>query len=163
MTRIGLLSDTHAFLHTKVLEHFKACNEIWHAGDIGNPEVICELRKFKPVRAVYGNIDGYPLRSMFQESELFICEEVKVLMTHIGGYPGNYEKSVRQMISQEKPNLFISGHSHILKVMFDKKNSLLHINPGAAGKSGMHKAITLVRFVIEGKDIKDLEVIELEK
>jgi uncharacterized protein len=163
MTRIGLLSDTHSFLHPKIFEHFKTCDEVWHAGDIGSADTIYELRKFKPVRAVFGNIDGYPLRSIVPEIELFFCEEVKVLMTHIGGYPGRYEKKVRELIAGEKPNLFISGHSHILKVMFDKKNNLLHINPGAAGKSGLHKVITFVRFAIDGKNISDLEVIEIQR
>jgi putative phosphoesterase len=163
MTRIGLLSDTHSFLHPKIFQHFSACDEIWHAGDIGNPDTIYELRKFKPVRAVYGNIDGYPIRSLYPERDLFFCEDVKVLLTHIGGYPGRYEKSVRQVIRDEQPDLFICGHSHILKVIYDKEHRLLHINPGAAGKSGMHKVITFVRFVIDGKNIKDLEVIELER
>ncbi len=122
-----------------------------------------QLRNFKPVRAVYGNIDGYPLRSLYPGRELFFCEDVKVLMTHIGGYPGRYEKSIRQLIRDEQPDLFICGHSHILKVIYDKENRLLHINPGAAGKSGMHKVITFVRFVIDGKNIKDLEIIELER
>jgi uncharacterized protein len=163
MTRIGLLSDTHGYLHSKLLELFKSCDEIWHAGDVGNPEIIYELRKIKPVRAVYGNIDGYPLRKMLQEREIFVCEELKVLMAHIGGYPGKYEKSVRQLIINENPGLVITGHSHILKVIYDEKYKLLHINPGAAGKAGIHKLITLVRFIIEGKSIKDLEIIELEK
>lgn len=163
MTRIGLLSDTHSYLHPKVFQYFESCDEIWHAGDIGNAETIYQLRKFKPLRAVFGNVDGYPVRSLVPETEIFFCEEVKVIITHIGGYPGKYEKGVRQLIEMEKPGLFISGHSHILKVMFDKKNNLLHINPGSAGKSGMHPIITLVRFAIEGKEIKDLEIIELEK
>jgi putative phosphoesterase len=161
MTRIGLLSDTHSFLHPKIFEHFNACDEIWHAGDIGSAETIYKLRDFKPVRAVFGNIDGYPVRSLYPEKELFFCEDVKVFMTHIGGYPGRYEKSVRELILTEKPDLFICGHSHILKVMYDKRNELLHINPGAAGNSGMHKVITFVRFVIDRKTIKDLEIIEL--
>jgi uncharacterized protein len=163
MTRIGLLSDTHSFLHPKIFEHFNTCDEIWHAGDIGSAETIYELRNFKPVKAVYGNIDGYPLRSMYPEMELFQCEDVKVMMTHIGGYPGRYEKGIRERIEEEKPNLFISGHSHILKIIFDKKNNLLHINPGAAGKSGLHRVITLVRFIIDGKNIKDMEVIEMKR
>jgi hypothetical protein len=163
MQRIGLISDTHGYLHPGILDFFKDCDEIWHAGDIGNPETIYELRKIKPVRAVYGNIDGYPIRSLYPERELFFSEEVKVLITHIGGYPGKYEKSIRELILAEKPDMFISGHSHILKVMYDKKYRLLHINPGAAGKSGLHQVITAVRFVIEGKNIKDLEIIELKR
>ena len=163
MTHIGLLSDTHSFLHPKVFQYFESCDEIWHAGDIGNPEIIYELRKFKPLRAVFGNIDGYPVRSLVPEIEIFFCEEVKVIITHIGGYPGKYEKGVRQLIEMEKPGLFISGHSHILKVINDPKNNLLHINPGAAGKQGMHQVGTLVRFTIEGADIRDLEIMELPK
>lgn len=163
MKRIGLLSDTHTSLHPGIFGFFKDCDEIWHAGDIGNLETITQLAAFKPVKAVYGNIDGYPVRASYPEVEIFHCEEVKVLMIHIGGYPGRYEKKVRQLIEKEKPNLFISGHSHILKVMPDNKNNLLHINPGAAGKFGLHQKVTFVRFVIDGANIRDLEISEYNR
>jgi uncharacterized protein len=161
MMRIGLISDTHSYLDPKVEKYFKECDEIWHAGDIGNIDVIKQLTKIKPVRGVYGNIDGQDIRKLFPKDSKFTCEEVKVWITHIGGYPNRYSKDVKPRIEFNPPNLFISGHSHILKVMFDKKLNLLHINPGAAGKSGFHKVKTLVRFTIDKKNIKDLEVIEL--
>lgn len=160
MKKIGLLSDTHAYLDKKILDFFKDCDEIWHAGDIGNIETADEISKFKPLRAVYGNIDGQDLRIVYPKIQLFDCENVKVLMTHIGGYPGKYYKDIKDTILKIKPDLFISGHSHILKVIYDDKNNLLHINPGAAGKSGLHQLQTAVRFRIDGKDIKDLEVFE---
>lgn len=163
MTRIGLLSDTHTFIHPHIFEAFKDCDEIWHVGDIGNLETAQKLEMFKPFKAVFGNIDGHSLRQSYPETLVFQCEEVKVLMKHIGGYPGRYEKSVRELIVQEEPQLFISGHSHILKVIYDDKHQLLHINPGAAGKSGMHNVITFVRFNVSGDQIKDLEIIELNK
>ena len=163
MKKIGLLSDTHSYLHPKIFEHFKECDEIWHAGDIGNVSIIDELAKFKPTRAVYGNIDGQEIRKMCPINQRFICEEVDVWITHIGGYPDRYSSDVREDIKKNPPNLFISGHSHILKVMYDKKLNLLHMNPGAAGKYGIHKLITMLRFSIDGKEIKNLEVIELPK
>ena len=163
MTRIGLLSDTHTFIHPRIFESFKDCDEIWHAGDIGNIKTAKKLNDFKPLRAVFGNIDGQKLREIYPETLIFNCEDVKVFMKHIGGYPGKYEKSARELIKLEKPKLFISGHSHILKVMYDKQNQLLHINPGAAGKFGLHKVITLVRFAISGNQIKDMKIIELNK
>lgn len=163
MKRIGLLSDTHASLHSGIFEFFKDCDEIWHAGDIGDLDTITRLSKFKPVRAVYGNIDGQSVRISYPEVQSFFCENVKVVMIHIGGYPGRYEKKAQLLIAKEKPGIFISGHSHILKVMPDKKYDLLHINPGAAGKYGLHRKITFIRFVIEGKDIRDLEVGEYER
>ena len=163
MTRIGLLSDTHTYLHPKIFEVFKDCDEIWHAGDIGNLETINKLQKFKPARAVYGNIDGQSVRISFPEVQVFTIENRKVLMIHIGGYPGRYEKRVTALIAKEKPDIFISGHSHILKVMYDKKNDLLHMNPGAAGKFGLHQKITMLRFTIDSSEIKDLEIIELDK
>ncbi len=161
MMRIGLISDTHGYLDPKVKKYFKECDEIWHLGDVGNIDVIKQLTKIKPVRGVYGNIDGQDIRKNFPKELKFTCEEVKVWLVHIGGYPNRYAKDVRERIKFNAPNLFISGHSHILKVMFDKKLNLLHINPGAAGKSGFHKVKTLIRFTIDKKDIKDLEVIEL--
>jgi putative phosphoesterase len=163
MKRIGLISDTHTYLHPGLFKSFKECDEIWHAGDIGNIETADKLAAFKPLRAVYGNIDSHQVRIVYPEFQIFKCEDVKVLMTHIGGYPGKYQPAVRELIIKEKPDLFISGHSHILKVMYDKKYKLLHINPGAAGKSGLHKVITFVRFTIDGKQIKDLEIVEFER
>ncbi len=163
MPRIGLLSDTHGSVHPRILNFFSNCDEIWHAGDIGNVATAESLAAFKPLKAVYGNIDGNELRLAYPRNQIFNCEGIKVLMTHIGGYPGRYEKEARELIVSEQPGLFISGHSHILKVIYDKKNSLLHINPGAAGNSGFHTAITCVRFVIEGKDIRDLEVFEKQR
>jgi len=160
MIRIGLLSDTHGFLDERIFEYFRECNEIWHAGDIGNIEVAERLSAFRPFRAVYGNIDGRDVRMSFPESARFVCEKAEILIKHIGGYPGNYDRSVIQLLKEDSPDLFISGHSHILKVMYDKKYRLLHINPGAAGKTGLHKIQTVIRFIIESKEIKDLEVIE---
>ncbi len=161
MTKIGLLSDTHSFLDQRIYEHFAACDEIWHAGDIGSTAVADALAAFKPLRAVYGNIDGAELRQMFPAINRFRCEEVEVLLTHIGGYPGKYAPEIRTQLINNPPQLFIAGHSHILKVQFDKKLNFLHINPGAAGKYGFQAVQTLVRFDIDGKNIQNLEVIEL--
>ena len=161
MKKIGLLSDTHGFLDDKVFEHFKDCDEVWHAGDIGTVEVADRLAAFKPLRAVYGNIDGDKLRVMFKQHARWMCEGVDVWMTHIGGYPGKYAREVKPEIFMHPPKLFISGHSHILKVMYDKKLGTLHINPGAEGKYGFHNVRTLVRFEIDGTDIRNLEVIEI--
>ncbi len=160
MTRIGLLSDTHGFLHPRVFDFMKSCDEIWHAGDIGNMEVVEKLEAFKPLRAVYGNIDGGILRTIFNETALFTVEQIKIAMIHIGGYPGRYSSNAKKLIKQFHPDLFISGHSHILKVMSDSDNNLLHINPGAAGKSGFHRFITMVRFTINGNKIDNLEIFE---
>lgn len=161
--KIGLLSDTHGFLDPKVFHYFAACDEVWHAGDLGTLELLEELEAFKPTRAVYGNIDGADIRAAAPENLIWDCEGMTVFMTHIGGYPGRYNARVRTILDREKPGLYICGHSHILKVMPDKKRQLLHINPGAAGKHGFHKVKTLIRFsVAEGK-IKDLEVIEIGK
>jgi putative phosphoesterase len=163
MTKIGLLSDTHGFLDERIFDYFKDCDEIWHAGDIGNIKVANLLSAFKTFRAVYGNTDDHKVRISFPESDRFICEETDILIKHIGGYPGKYDRSVIQLMKDHPPGLFISGHSHILKVIYDKKHRLLHINPGAAGKTGLHKIQTIVRFTIKAKQIKDLEVIELSK
>ena len=163
MKKIGLISDTHSYLHPKIFEYFIECDEIWHAGDVGNASIIDELAKFKTIRAVYGNIDGQEIRKVCPKNQRFLCEEVDVWITHIGGYPDRYSSDVREDIKKNPPNLFISGHSHILKVMYDKKLNLLHMNPGAAGKYGIHKLITMLRFSIDGKEIKNLEVIELPK
>ncbi|MEO8823048.1 MAG: metallophosphoesterase family protein [Ginsengibacter sp.] len=161
MTRIGLISDTHSYLDPTVFDHFKNCDEIWHAGDFGNAAIAEELKSFKPFKGVYGNIDGYDINSIFPEQLVFMCEEIKVLMRHIGGYPPRYNADTKKEILIHQPQLFISGHSHILKIMYDDKLDCLHINPGAAGKHGWHKVRTLVRFAIDGKDIKDCEVIEM--
>jgi len=163
MKRIGLISDTHSFLHPKVFEYFKECDEIWHAGDIGNINVLDELSKFKPIRAVYGNIDGKEIRSQFSLDHQFTVENVSVWMTHIGGYPNRYHKRIREDIKISSPNIFISGHSHILKIQYDKKLDLLHLNPGAAGKHGFHSIRTMLRFELDQGEIKNLEIIELEK
>jgi putative phosphoesterase len=160
MTKIGLLSDTHGFLDKRIFEYFTDCDEIWHAGDIGTMDVADDLSAFKPFRAVHGNIDGQDIRMAFPESVRFMCEEVDVFIRHIGGYPGKYDRSVLRIVRNNPPRLFISGHSHILKVMYDKKYGLLHINPGAAGKTGLHKVQTIVRFIIGAEEIRDLEVIE---
>ena len=160
MKRIGLLSDTHGWLNPKVFDFFKDCDEIWHVGDIGSTDVARCLSSFKPLKAVYGNIDDYRIRQMFPKIQIFTVENVKVMMTHIGGYPGHYEPGIKELIIKEKPNIFISGHSHILKVMNDKELNLLHINPGAAGNSGFHKVITMLRFQIDGSDIKNMELYE---
>lgn len=161
--RIGLLSDTHGFLDQAIFTHFEECDEIWHAGDFGRASLAGELAAFKPLKGVYGNIDGSELRIAYPETAVFRCEELKVMMKHIGGYPGRYAPGVRAMLEEERPGLFISGHSHILKVMHDKKLGLLHVNPGAAGREGFHKVRTLIRFTITGARIHDLEVIELLK
>ena len=163
MTKIGLLSDTHSYLPEAVFDHFKAVDEIWHGGDVGDISVLDRLAAFKPLRGVYGNIDPAAVRSRFPLDNLFFCEEVKVLMRHIGGYPGRYAPGVRDLIKKEKPRLFISGHSHILKIMYDEKLACLHMNPGACGKQGWHQVQTLVKFAIEGSNITDCQVIELGK
>jgi len=163
LIRIGLLSDTHNFLLPKVFEFFEPCQEIWHAGDIGNIKLADDLNHFKPLKAVYGNIDGADVKAVYPLHKKFYCENVTVWITHIGGYPGNYAPDIRSRIISNPPRLFISGHSHILKVVNDKKLGLLHINPGAAGKYGFHTVITLVRFTIDDKRICDLEIMELEK
>ncbi len=161
MTPIGLLSDTHNYLDPTIAEHFSQCDEIWHAGDFGTNAIANSLSAIKPVRGVYGNIDGYDIRSHYPEQEIFMCEGVKVMMRHIGGYPPNYNAETKKELLIHRPQLFISGHSHILKIMYDEKLNSLHMNPGAAGKHGWQKVRTLIRFSIDGKDIKDCEVIEL--
>ncbi len=161
MKKIGLLSDTHSYLDEKVFEYFEDCDEIWHAGDIGSFDIVEELEAFKPFRAVYGNIDNQKIRRAFPEDLRFECEGVDVWITHIGGYPTRYNRRTRPMIEQHPPKLFICGHSHILKIMADKRYGLLHINPGACGHHGFHKMRTLVRFALEEGQIKDCEVIEL--
>ena len=163
MATIGLLSDTHGLLDGRVLEHFANVDEIWHAGDIGTPEVLKQLREFKPTRAVYGNCDYGDVRATLNEFYRFRVENTDVLMTHIGGYPGNYNPVARHYIERKPPRLFVCGHSHILKVKYDPNYRMLCLNPGAAGKFGFHLVQTLLRFKIDGEEIKDLEVIELER
>lgn len=163
MTRIGLLSDTHGYLDKRVFEYFKDVDEIWHAGDIGSAEVLQALREFKPTRAVYGNMDSGDVRYSLSEFYRFRIEDVNVLMTHIGGYPGRYNPWLLPMFAKEKPNLFVCGHSHILKVQYDSTYGFLTMNPGAAGKQGWQTVQTLLRFAIDKEKMMDLEVIELAK
>lgn len=162
MTRIGLIADTHHYLDEAVFAHFKDCDEVWHAGDFGTGSIADELRsRFPNLKGVYGNIDGQDIRKTFPEQLVFMCEEVKVMMKHIGGYPPKYNPETKKEILLQRPQLFISGHSHILKIMYDDKLNCLHMNPGAAGKQGWHKIRTIIRFVIDKAEMKDAEVIEL--
>ena len=161
MRRIGLLSDTHGYWDDKYLHYFESCDEIWHAGDIGSLDLARRLAAFRPLRAVYGNIDGQDLRRLYPQTLRFTVEGAEVVMKHIGGYPGHYDASIRGSLFARPPQLFVSGHSHILKVQYDKTLQMLHINPGAAGISGFHKVRTLVRFTIDQGAFSDLEVIEL--
>jgi uncharacterized protein len=162
MTRIGLIADTHGYLDEAVFEHFKDCDEMWHAGDFGEG-VAKSLKEWKELKGVFGNIDDAAILNEFPEQLVFMCEEVKVMMRHIGGYPPRYNPETKKELLIHKPQLFIAGHSHILKVMYDDKMNCLHMNPGAAGKQGWHKVRTLIRFVIDGKEMKNCEVIELGK
>lgn len=159
--KIGLISDTHSYLDQAVFQYFEHCDEIWHAGDFGSMDVIEKLQQFKPLKGVYGNIDQKDIRLQFPEHLRFNCENMDVWMTHIGGYPGKYSPLVKPEIMLNPPKLFICGHSHILKVQYDPKLGLLHLNPGAAGKQGWHTVRTLMRFDIHGDKIENLEVIEL--
>ena len=163
LIQIGLISDTHNYLDDAVFKHFDKCDEIWHAGDFGTGEIADQLKKFKPLKGVYGNIDGYDIRSIYPEKLVWLCEEVNVFMVHIGGHPSRYAKGIKQQLVEEKAKLFICGHSHILKVIYDNQINCLHMNPGAAGKQGWHKIRTIIRFKIDGSGIKDCEVIELGK
>ena len=163
MLKIGLLSDTHSYLHNDILDFFKGCDEIWHAGDWGNIEVYNNLSTFKPLRGVWGNIDGSDIRILLPKTQRFKVESVDVMMTHIGGYPGKYDVSIKQELMLNPPKLFISGHSHILKVMNDKNLGLLHINPGAAGKYGLHVVSTAIRFDINKDRFENLEILEIKK
>ncbi|MBO6534005.1 MAG: metallophosphoesterase family protein [Muricauda sp.] len=163
MTKILLLSDTHGHMDETILKYAAQADEVWHAGDIGNLSVTDRLKALKPVRGVYGNIDDHVIQKEFPENNRFMCEEVDVWITHIGGYPNRYNVRVRDEIRSNPPKLFICGHSHILKVMHDKKLGLLHMNPGACGKHGFHQVRTMLRFVIDGGKISDLEVVELGK
>ncbi len=159
----GIISDTHGSISPRVLDFLNDVDEIWHAGDIGTPVLLQSLQDFKPVRAVSGNIDGQDIRLLCKPVEQFEAESVRVLMTHIGGYPGRYPPGIARIIESQRPNLFISGHSHILKVMYDKRYRLLHINPGAAGNSGMHRSVTAVKLVIDGEKMHDLRVFDLPR
>ncbi|MEP2058429.1 MAG: metallophosphoesterase family protein [Maribacter litoralis] len=163
MTKILLLSDTHSYIDNAILKHVGWADEVWHAGDIGSLKVTDAISKLKPLKGVYGNIDDHIIQKEFPENNRFFCEGVDVLITHIGGYPPKYNIRTRDIIKENPPKLFICGHSHILKVMMDKKLGVLHMNPGACGKHGFHQVRTMLRFVIDGDNIKDLEVIELGK
>ena len=163
MTKIGVLSDTHGLLDKRVLEHFKDVDEIWHAGDIGSEDVLRRLREYKPTRAVFGNMDSGDVRYSLSEFYRFRVEDVNVLMTHIGGYPGHYNPWLIPMFRKEPPDLFVCGHSHILKVQYDNQFKFLMMNPGAAGKQGWQPCQTLLRFTIDGAKIDNLEVIELKR
>lgn len=163
MKKILLLSDTHSYIDDSIIKHVKQADEVWHAGDIGDLSVTDAIKTLKPLRAVFGNIDNDKARMEFPENNRFFCEDVDVWITHIGGYPEKYNQRVREEIKKNPPKLFISGHSHILKVMQDKKLNLLHMNPGAVGKHGFQKVRTMLRFIIDGSTIKNLEVIEFKK
>lgn len=163
MKKILLLSDTHSYIDNQILKFVKQADEVWHVGDIGSFEVIDTLKKLKPLRAVYGNIDDALIRTEYPLDNKFTIEKTTVWMTHIGGYPNRYDPRIKEEISENPPQLFISGHSHILKVIFDKKLNLLHMNPGAAGKHGFHTVRTMLRFEINEDKITNLEVIELEQ
>ena len=163
MIRIGLISDTHGFLDEAVFKHFENCDEIWHAGDFGPVELAHQLAYSRPLKGVYGNIDSNDIRNIYPEQLVFLCEEVRVMIRHIGGSPPKYNPATRKELQIHQPQLFISGHSHILKIMYDDKINCLHMNPGAAGKHGWHKVRTIIRFVIDGKEMKDCEIIELGK
>jgi len=163
MKKILLISDTHGHIDNQILKYVAQADEVWHAGDIGDLKVTDTIKTYKPLRAVYGNIDNEKARLEFPENNRFLCENVDVLITHIGGYPGKYDRRIKDELLRNPPKLFICGHSHILKVMWDKKLNLLHMNPGAVGKYGFHAVRTMLRFVIDGEQIKDLEIIELEK
>jgi len=163
MKKILLLSDTHGFFDDWMAQHINESDEVWHAGDVGNPLVVDQIQALKPLRCVYGNIDGAAIRGAWPLDSSFECQGLKVWMTHIGGYPGRYESRVNQLWLQHNPGLFISGHSHILKVIWDKKKNCLHMNPGACGLSGFHQKRTMLRFIVEHGAVRDLVVIEKEK
>ena len=163
MTKILLLSDTHGHIDSVILKYARQADEVWHAGDIGSLKVTDALEKIKPIKGVFGNIDDHIIQKEFPLDNRFMCEGVDVWITHIGGYPPKYNLRTRDKIKCNPPKLFICGHSHILKVMWDKKLGLLHMNPGACGKQGFHQVRTMLRFVIDGEEIKDLEIVELGK
>ena len=163
MKKISLLSDTHSILDERFIPHLKNSDEIWHAGDIGSLDVYDKLTKLTDVKAVYGNIDDHKIRIGLKSELFFKCEGVNIYMTHIGGYPGKYSKGIKEKIEKTNPNIFICGHSHILKIMNDKKNKLLFLNPGAAGNHGVHKVKTIIKFDINDKEIRNLKIIELKR
>ena len=163
MKKISLLSDTHSDLDERFIPHLKDSDEIWHAGDIGSLDIYDKLNEISKVKAVYGNIDNHQIRITLDSEVFFKCEGINIYMTHIGGYPGKYSKAVKEKIEKTKPDIFICGHSHILKVMNDKINNLLFINPGAAGNHGIHQVKTIVQFIINEKKISDLKIIELKR
>lgn len=161
MKKIGVISDTHGFTDSKYAKYFGSCDEIWHAGDIGDLSVTAELLKIAPLKAVYGNIDNHLIRSEFPLHQRFLCEQVDVWITHIGGKPYAYSNNIKEEITKNPPRIFVCGHSHICKVQMDKRLNMLYINPGAAGVKGFHKVRTLIRFEIDQTDIRNMEVIEL--
>lgn len=163
MTRVGILSDTHGDFNPALFTFFEHCDEIWHAGDWGDWKTVDTVMKFKPVKSVYGNIDGTEIRRTFPEINNFLVEDLKVCILHIGGYPGKYSVKFLQILKNDKPDIMVCGHSHILKVMRDSKNSLMHFNPGASGNKGFHKVCTALRLKIEGKRMFDLEVWEQKR
>ena len=163
MKKISLLSDTHSILDERFIPHLKNSDEIWHAGDIGSLDVYDKLTKLSDVKAVYGNIDNHKIRIGLKSELFFKCEGVNIYMTHVGGYPGKYSKGIKEKIEKTNPNIFICGHSHILKIMNDKKNKLLFLNPGAAGNHGVHKVKTIIKFDIDDKEIRNLKIIELKR
>ncbi len=163
MKKILLLSDTHSYIDENILNYCRQADEVWHAGDIGSNKVTDQIKQYAKLRAVYGNIDDKNIRAEFPLDNIFTIEKVSVWITHIGGYPYRYDQRIREKIRKNPPKLFISGHSHILKVQYDKSLNLLHLNPGSAGKYGIHKVRTMLRFEIDGMDIKNLEIIETEK
>ena len=163
MKKILLLSDTHGHVDDHMMKYVKESDEVWHAGDIGTTQVTDTIASLKPLRAVFGNIDNHELRLSFPEELLFECEDINIYMTHIGGRPSRYAKGISEKIKSIKPKIFICGHSHILRIQYDKVNQLLFINPGAIGKHGFHKVRTMVRFEIDKSDIKNMEVIEVKR
>lgn len=163
MKRIGVLSDTHGYIHPELFNFFAQCDEIWHCGDMLSDEIIYALETIAPVRAVYGNCDGWDVRGNIPEKQIFTCEKHKVVMMHIVGHPGKYDSKALQVIKEEKPSMLIAGHSHILRVIRDSRYNLLFINPGAAGKYGIHQMLTFVRFDVDGKDINNFEIFQEEK
>ncbi len=159
--KVGIISDTHGWIHPSLFDYFMEVDEIWHAGDIGNMETAGIIAAFRPLKAVYGNIDDAAIRKTYPEDLKFYAEEIKVLMTHIGGHPGHYDRKAKQLIDADPPDIFVCGHSHIARMMHDRKSGLLYINPGAAGYNGFHKFMTAIRLQIDGKRIHDLELIEM--
>jgi len=163
LKKILLISDTHGYIDKKILKYCQLADEVWHAGDVGDIKIIHQIKKLKPLRGVYGNIDNNEIRKELTKDCIFICEKMKVWITHIGGYPSRYKKRVNDLLKTKNIDLLIFGHSHILKIIYDKKNELLHINPGAIGRHGFHKKRTMVRFEINKKTIENIEIIEFDR